>query len=51
MLWLCIASFLFNQAMAGISVSRRRYGWATAYALAAIWAVGAYVVFALEAVR
>ncbi len=30
--------FIFNMAMASSNVSRRRFGWATAYALSAIWA-------------
>jgi uncharacterized membrane protein YecN with MAPEG domain len=37
MLFILAAFFLVNQVLCALSVSRRRFGWATAYGLSALW--------------
>lgn len=41
------ALFLGNTAMASRNVSKRRFGWATGYALSAVWCIA----FAVEAAQ
>ena len=37
MIIMMTALFLWNTAFASVNVSKRRYGWATGYALSAVW--------------
>lgn len=37
MIFVMTALFLWNAGLASYNVSKRRYGWATGYALSAIW--------------
>lgn len=42
------ALFAMNAALASRNVSQRRYGWATAYALTALWCLAFVVLAALR---